>query len=143
MNGHFFFIFLLGIATEMSYWRHYHGACFYKGTGSSPLCYLPFLSRFNKDEWHVETKQSKGQKISHEILSLLSPLKIHNVLAAWHHCIEGTNFRVQTQATPQLFNLYRLIYWRKNSSITYYITDIYLEWTLKNIWILWAHHKIK
>ena len=25
------------------------------------------------DECHVETKQSKGQKISHEILSLLSP----------------------------------------------------------------------
>ena len=44
------------------------------GTASSPVCYLPVLSRFNKDEWHVETKQSKGQKISHEILSLLSPL---------------------------------------------------------------------
>ena len=32
------------------------------GTGSSPVCNSPVLSRFNMDECHMETKQSKGQK---------------------------------------------------------------------------------
>ena len=43
------------------------------GTGSSPVCYYPVPSHFNMDECHVEAKKSKGQKISHEILSLISP----------------------------------------------------------------------
>ena len=39
-----------------------------QGTGSSPVCYSSVPSRFNMDECHLETKQSKGQKISHGIL---------------------------------------------------------------------------
>ena len=33
-----------------------------QGTGSSPVCYSSVPSRFNMDECHLETKQSKGQK---------------------------------------------------------------------------------
>ena len=49
-------------------------------TGSYPVCYSPVPSCFNMDECHVETKQSKGQKISHGILSLVSSLSITSPL---------------------------------------------------------------
>ena len=71
------------------------------GMGSSPISYSPVLSRFNMDECHVETKQSKGQKISHKILSLsiTSPLfSLFKQTKPEHQTIKG----IKTKGTKDV-----------------------------------------